>query len=164
MKSRFCLLLLFVGIGLLNGTSCALAESYVVGVRQINPDGPVQETVCGDKDAFCFLELDVFSDDKMVEDGKERIDIGFGINVNVVRFDFKEKGEDLSTHQGYGSYQIIIGEDMVKGKVVLYEPHPLSKTDSPEALVYREPVREIAELEITIRPEQGAGQAGDPAL
>jgi hypothetical protein len=124
----------------------ALAASRVE-VRQLNPDSPIQETICKER-SDCHISIDVLAEDTHKT---ENIDVAIDSWSRGANFRFTSGGVTLFLDKGYFLRLETAEVGSAKEKITLLRPSPLDEKEGLlKSPVLRSPGVPFAELEVTI--------------
>ena len=154
---RLSLLLLVL---LIAGITPVRAETYRIQIRQINPDGAVYIASCDDESReMCHLFMGIVPQNDTSGLKDKELDIGIFLKQGTTSFQFKSGPDYFFVSGGKNVWQTSYIETGFQAeRIRLYSPHPLTKTDPDTALVFRQTNGMLAELEISLEPEEYADE------
>lgn len=125
-------------------------DSYIVAVKQLNPNGVSSATTCEENAKTCSLEV------KLARSETDFLKVEVLITSGEAYFKFMDNGEYFEGNH-LRHFYISVGKRRSDKKVTLYRSHPherLGKSDSLRQLpVLKSSQRPVVELEITIHPK-----------
>ena len=130
----------------------AFAGNRIIEIRQIDPSGEVQATICEDFDAKCHVVIEVISQDTHQP---EHITVGIESTPSGTDFKFKSNSQDVYLHEG-SFLRLEIDKSGRAHKIVeLFRP-PSDANDplGGKSLILRSPGDAFAQLEVTVLPVQ----------
>ncbi|MBI1215492.1 MAG: hypothetical protein GC185_06715 [Alphaproteobacteria bacterium] len=128
--------------------------SYIIVVRQINPDGELNAIDCADGEKSCSLEI------KLSSERDARLKVGVLITSGEAYFKFKKGREPLEGNNLRYFYIPLGGDQPIQKKITLFSASQID--DKTRDTLHQSPVLKyshdtIADIEITIVPRKNRG-------
>lgn len=129
----------------------AYADTYKIGIRQLDSDKSMLVFECTDDGTIC--QSTAFLNDRTSPEEGTLINIDTTLSKHEAEFVFRMGDELLFSQQNKPSYTTLIYPDSAALKtetIDLYIPHPETKNTAAEKSVFRKPRRHVATLNVLI--------------
>ena len=135
------------------------ASEYVLAVRQVNPDGPLQKMTCSSDKKACLLKFSITLQPEPDIYIERKVEVGAIFENHDLELKFVLNDLSLSvTEQGWQTFHMNLTQgDAQAKKITLYIPNVIIRDDPRDYsfLALRPPNKKLAELEIFMMSGSG---------